>query len=427
MVWVFSSETDAMVLVLSGQNGNASRMPPQMNPQPTIPRGVWALGFVSLLMDISSEMIHSLLPLYLTVGLGASVLAVGVIEGVAEATALVVKAFSGSLSDALGRRKWIAAAGYGIGAFSKPLFALAQGPGLIFTARFLDRIGKGVRGAPRDALIADLTPPSIRGAAFGLRQSLDTIGAFTGPLLAMALMLAWNDDFRAVFWVAVVPAMLSFALIVFAVKDPVVAPGPVPARPPFHWHLARGLGPAFWAVTATGAALTLARFSEAFLVLRAQDLGLALAFAPLVLVGMSLVFALTAYPVGRLADRMPRSTLLAVGIALLVAADVVLAATQDLWGLAAGIVLWGLHMGCTQGLLAAMVADAAPQDRRGTAFGVFNLACGIAMLLSSVVAGALWHYIGPEATFVAGAAIAAGALGLTKFAGRGRPGPRAAP
>lgn len=382
-----------------------------MPPQPAIPRGVWILGFVSLLMDVSSEMIHALLPLYLTVGLGASALVVGLIEGVAEATTLIVKVFSGRLSDALGKRQRIAAFGYGLAAVSKPLFALATGPMLVFVARFADRIGKGIRGAPRDALIADLTHESIRGAAFGLRQSLDTLGAVAGPLLAMALMLAWNDDFRAVFWVAVFPALLSFALIAFAVRDPARAPA-IRKGEAFGWKLAHGLGVAFWIVTATGAAMTLARFSEAFLILRAQDLGAPIAFTPLVLVGMSAVYALAAYPAGRLADRIGPRKLLAAGLAFLVAADIVLATASGLGALAAGVVLWGLHMGFTQGLLAAMVANSAPADRRGTAFGVFNLASGIAMLAASVIAGALWHFVGPAASFWAGAVLAAASLAI---------------
>ena len=387
-----------------------------MTRPPAIPRGVWVLGFVSLLMDLSSEMVHALLPLYLTVGLGASALVVGVIEGVAEATALAVKVFSGVLSDRLGNRKWLTAAGYGLAALTKPLFALATGPGLVFTARFLDRIGKGIRGAPRDALIADLSPPAVRGAAFGLRQSLDTVGAVAGPLLAMALMLAWNDDFRAVFWVAVVPAVLSFLLVAFAVREPPrTQPSPA-SRPGLDRATLRALGPAFWAVTGLGAVLTLARFSEAFLVLRGENVGLAVALAPLVLVGMNVVYSAVAYPAGRLADRMSRRTLLALGIAALVAADVVLALSHSLAGLALGVLLWGLHMGLTQGLLAAMVADASPPQLRGTAFGVFNLASGVALLAASVVAGALWHFLGPAATFWAGAAFAAAALLLTRSA-----------
>ncbi|MDH5263232.1 MAG: MFS transporter [Betaproteobacteria bacterium] len=388
-----------------------------MNAPPSLPRTVWILGFVSLLMDISSEMIHSLLPLYLTVGLGASALAVGVIEGVAEATALAVRAFSGTLSDALGHRKWVAAAGYGLGAASKPLFALATGPWLVFGARFADRIGKGIRGAPRDALIADVTPPESRGAAYGLRQSLDTVGAFAGPLLAMALMLAWSNDFRAVFWVAVLPGALSFLLIAFAVREPPHGDG---ARPkvPFSWRAARGLGGAFWWVAAAGATLTLARFSEAFLLLRAENLGVALAWTPLVLVGMNAVFAAVAYPAGRLADRLGARGLLAMGTAVLVAADLTLAVATGVAALSAGVALWGIHMGLTQGLLSAMVAAAAPPERRGTAFGVFNLGCGIAMLAASVLAGALWHYVGPRATFIAGAALAAAAIAVTRCAAR---------
>jgi MFS family permease len=393
-----------------------------MSNAPAIPRGVWVLGFVSLLMDISSEMIHALLPLYLTVSLGASALVVGIIEGVAEATALVVKVFSGAISDRLRNRKWITAFGYGLAAFSKPFFAIATGPGLVFFARFLDRIGKGIRGAPRDALIADLTPASIRGAAFGLRQSLDTVGAFAGPLAAIALMLLWNDDFRAVFWVAVIPAILSFLLVAFAVHEPKVQDADSVARREklrFDRSILRQLGPAFWSVTAIGAALTLARFSEAFLILRAQNLGVEIAFTPLVLVAMNVVYAGTAYPVGRLADRMPPATLLAWGIACLIAADVVLALATGLAALAAGVLLWGLHMGLTQGLLSTMVAQAAPAHLRGTAFGVFNLASGAAMLAASAFAGALWHYVGPAATFWAGAVLAASSIAITRWRPKG--------
>ena len=382
-----------------------------------MPRTVWILGFVSLLMDVSSEMIHSLLPLYLTVGLGASALAVGVIEGVSEAAALAVKVFSGTLSDALRHRKWVAAAGYGLGALAKPLFALATGPWLVFGARFIDRIGKGIRGAPRDALIADVTPTASRGAAYGLRQSLDTVGALAGPLLAMALMLAWSNDFRAVFWVAVIPGALSFLLVALAVREPERKAGAAPAAP-FSWRAARGMGNAFWRVTAVGATLTLARFSEAFLVLRAENLGVALAWTPLVMVGMSAVYTATAYPAGRLMDRIGTRGLLATGVASLVAADLALAFATGIPALAAGVALWGLHMGLTQGLLAAMVAASAPRERLGTAFGVFNLACGGAMLVASVLAGALWQTLGPQSTFIAGAAFAAAAIAVMRFVAR---------
>ncbi|HET7730623.1 MAG TPA: MFS transporter [Usitatibacter sp.] len=395
-----------------------------MQSSAAIPRGVWVLGFVSMLTDISSEMIHALLPLYLTVGLGASALVVGLIEGVAEATALVVRIFSGTLSDRWRNRKWLTALGYGLAALTKPVFAMATGPGLVFFARFADRIGKGIRGAPRDALIADLTPPQIRGAAFGLRQSLDTVGGFTGPLLAMLLMLAWNDDFRAVFWVAVIPGLLAFALVVFGVREPqrpaaTAAAHTAEVKAPLAAML-RGLGRPFWSVAAVGGLLTLARFSEAFLILRGENLGLAVAYAPLVLVGMSAVYMVVAYPTGRIADRIGAEKLLLAGIAALAAADVVLAVSTSLAGLAAGVLLWGLHMGLTQGLLSAMVAHAAPAALRGTAFGAFNLVSGVAMLLASAIAGAVWHYVGPAATFWTGAALAAGAAAVTLPALRAR-------
>ena len=392
-----------------------------MKSHPAIPRGVWILGFVSLLMDVSSEMIHGLLPVYLTAVLGASALVVGLIEGVAESTALIVKVFSGALSDRWRKRQAIAATGYGLAALTKPLFALATGPGLVFLARFVDRIGKGIRGAPRDALIADFTPKEIRGAAFGLRQALDTVGAFAGPLLAIALMLAWHDNFRAVFWVAVVPGIASFLLIAFAVREPEApAEGKHAAKRDvrFDRETMRSLGRPFWGVAAAGAALTLARFSEAFLVLRAADLHLGEAYAPAVLVVMNVVYSLASYPVGRMADRMAPRTLLFWGVAFLIASDVTLAFATHLAVAWIGIALWGLHMGFTQGVLAAMVAHTAPVELRGTAFGVFNLASGIAMLVASAIAGALWSFVGPAATFWAGAFFALACGAITKLAVR---------
>jgi MFS family permease len=370
-----------------------------------MPRGVWVLGFVSLLMDVSSEMIHSLLPLFLVGTLGVSVLAVGLIEGVAEATALISKVFSGTLSDALRRRKALAVLGYAMGALSKPVFALASGAGVVVAARFVDRLGKGIRGAPRDALVADLVPPQIRGAAFGLRQSLDTVGAFVGPLLATGLMLLWANDFRAVFWVAVIPGVMAVLLLVFGVREPDHADPPAAAapRPWAAWHQ---LGRDYWGVVAIGAAFTLARFSEAFLVLRASQLGVPAAWVPLVMVAMNVVYAASAYPFGRLADRMSHRGLLALGLVVLVVADLSLAVAPGWPMLGLGVMLWGLHMGMSQGLLAAMVADTAPPERRGTAYGVFNLVCGVAMLLASAIAGVLWERIGPAGTFIGGAGFA---------------------
>ncbi len=374
-----------------------------------MPRGIWVLGFVSMFMDISSEMIHCLLPMFMVTSLGMSALSVGLIEGVAEATALIVRVFSGAWSDFLGKRKGLAVLGYGLGAVTKPLFALASGAGLIVTARVLDRLGKGIRGAPRDALVADIAPAELRGAAFGLRQSLDTVGAFTGPLLAVGLMLLWANDFRAVFWVAVIPAVLSVALLVVGVREPVSPARAARINPIQRANLQR-LSASYWWVVAVGAMFTLARFSEAFLILRAHDLGVAMAWVPLVLVAMNLVYAACAYPFGWLSDRVSHTKLLAAGTVVLIAADLVLATGDDLFSLLLGVGLWGVHMGMTQGLLATMVANTAPADLRGTAFGVFNLVSGLALLLASVLAGWLWDTHGAASTFYAGAALACTAL-----------------
>jgi MFS family permease len=366
-----------------------------------LPRGIWVLGFVSMLMDISSEMIHALLPVYLVTVLGASTLTVGFIEGIAEATAAITKIFSGALSDWLGRRKLLAALGYGLAALTKPLFPLAPSVGWLVAARFIDRVGKGIRGAPRDALIADISPAGLRGASFGLRQSLDTVGAFVGPLAAIGLMWWTSDHFAAVFWVAVVPAFLSFGLIAFAVNEPAPDASREPAKNPLNTAAMRQLGPTYWRVVAVGVVFTLARFSEAFLILRAQNIGLHAMWVPAVLVLMNIVYALSAYPAGVLSDRINRTALLALGLVVLAGADLVLAL---------GVVLWGLHMGLTQGLLSALVADTAPPALRGTAFGYFNLFTGLAMLAASVIAGALWDAYGPVSTFLAGLGFALAAL-----------------
>jgi MFS family permease len=367
------------------------------------------LGFVSMLMDISSEMVHSLLPMFLVGSLGVSVLVVGLIEGLAEATALIVKVFSGSLSDYLGRRKGLAVLGYALGALSKPLFALSSGAGLVITARLIDRVGKGIRGAPRDALVADIAPPEVRGAAFGLRQSLDTVGAFTGPLLAVGLMLLWANDFRAVFWVAVIPGLLSVLLLMVGVTEP-ERHANAPRTNPINRANMRRLSAAYWWVVGIGAVFTLARFSEAFLVLRALQLGVAMAWVPLVMVAMNVVYAASAYPFGWLSDRVSHSRLLVAGLLVLILADAVLAVSTDWVSLLIGVALWGVHMGMTQGLLATMVADTAPADLRGTAFGLFNLVSGVAMLVASVVAGWLWETQGASFTFVGGGVFAVLAL-----------------
>jgi MFS family permease len=373
-----------------------------------LPGTVWALGFTSLFMDISSELIHGLLPLFLMVSLGASAAVLGLVEGIAEASAQIARVFSGWLSDTLQRRKALAVAGYGLAAITKPLFPLAHAVWLVAFARLLDRIGKGVRGAPRDALVADVTPPAQRGAAFGLRQSLDTVGATLGPLLAIGLMVLLNDDIRAVLWFAVIPAVISVAILMIFVKEP--APQTKEKRVPIKAREVGELGRFYWFVVAAGAVFTLARFSEAFLVIRAYELGLALALAPAVIAVMSLVFAVSAYPAGRLHDRFGARPLLVAGLAVLIAADLFLAFGEGLPAIFLGIGLWGLHMGLTQGVLSALVAHAAPARLRGTAFGLFGLVTGIAALVASVAAGILWEVVAPEATFLTGAGFAAVAL-----------------
>lgn len=373
---------------------------------PKISRTVWTLGLVSMFMDISSEIIHALLPLFLTVTLGASVVLVGVIDGIAEATASISKVFSGYLSDRIRRRKPLILLGYGLGALSKPLFALAGGPIPVLGARFIDRIGKGLRGAPRDALVADVTPLEIRGRAYGLRQALDTVGAFAGPLAAIGLMAIFSDDIRAVFWVAAGPGLAAVLLVVFGIEGRREKSVHAVAHAPLRVADLRQLDRGFWAVVGIGVLFTMARFSEAFLILKANDDGLPMALAPLVLVAMNLVYSLGAYPAGALADNGGAQRPLLYGLGCLVAADFFMASRLGLVGTFAGIALWGGHMALTQGLLAQLVAERAPEALRGSAFGIFNLATGITMLAASILAGALWDYAGPSATFIAGGGFA---------------------
>jgi MFS family permease len=388
----------------------------KQNTMLQIPAGVWALGFVSLLMDVSSEMVHSLLPMFMVGTLGASALTVGIIEGLAESTALIVKVFSGVLSDYWGKRKSLAVVGYTIGALCKPVFALAPSLGWVVAARLTDRVGKGIRGAPRDALVADITPEAVRGAAFGLRQSMDTVGAFTGPLIGAGLMWWWADDFRSVFLFALIPGLLAVAVLVLGVKEP-VAPAKAKRTNPIRKENLKRLGAPYWWVVAVGSIFTLARFSEAFLVLRAQQSGIAMALVPLVMVAMNAVYAACAYPFGWLSDRVSHRLLLALGLLVLLLADGVLAYSSDWPVVLLGVALWGVHMGMTQGLLATMVADVAPADLRGTAYGFFNLMCGIAMLIASVMAGWMWEGYGAASTFYAGAVFCVLALATLASAG----------
>jgi len=401
---------------------NSSRSSPAaLGAFRALPAGIWALGFVSMFMDISSELIHSLLPLFMATILGASMTTIGLIEGVAEATAAITKIFSGAISDYLGKRKLLAGLGYGLAAVTKPIFPLATTIGWVFAARFLDRIGKGIRGAPRDALVADITPCELRGAAYGLRQSLDTIGAFIGPLIAVVFMVWFANDIRGVLWVAVVPAFIAVALLVCGVHDPKhIVGGKSGTRSPLIFADATRLPLRYWLVVLLGAVFTLARFSEAFLVLRGQDVGLALGYVPLVLIVMNVIYTATAYPAGVAADHLSRRMLLIVGLSMLVAAEVVLAAAASPLLVFIGAALWGSHMGLTQGLFAKLVADNAPAEIRGTAFGIFNLIGGGALLLANVVAGVLWSTFGSPTAFLTGAAFAMLAIfGL--FAYRGKP------
>lgn len=393
--------------------------PVRAAPRPAIPRTIWTLGLVSLFTDMGSEMVHGLLPLLLAGGLGASALVIGLIEGAAEALVLVTKVFSGYLSDALGRRKPLVLLGYGLAAASKPLFPLAGSIATVAGARMLDRFGKGIRGAPRDAMVGDLAPEAVRGAAFGLRQSMDTVGAVIGPLLAVGLMALFADDIRTVLWFAVVPGMVS-VLLLLRVPEPSDGVRHTARLPLSREGLAR-LGPSFWRLAALGALVALARFSEAFLVLRAADVGVPLTFVPLVLVAMSIVYSLTAYPAGRLSDAVGRRGMLVAGMAALVAADLALALAHGPGLLFVGIALWGLHMGLTQGTLASMVADVAPRAYRATAFGVFNLLSGAGLLVASGIAGGLWDSFGPASTFGFGALVAAVATLAALAGARGTP------
>ena len=387
-----------------------------------LPRGIWVLGFVSMFMDISSELVHSLLPIFMATVLGASMVTIGIVEGVAEGAAAIAKVFSGAISDYFGKRKFPTVVGYALSAMTKPIFPLATTIGWVFGARFVDRIGKGIRGAPRDALVADIAPPQLRGAAYGLRQSLDSVGAFVGPLLAVIFMIWLANDIKSVLWVAVVPAFLAVFLLIIAVREPESSERAVGSRKHLTLTDAKRLPRRYWHIVALGAVFTLARFSEAFLILRAQDVGLAVGYVPAIMIVMNIVYSIFAYPAGAAADRLSARTLLVFGLGVLVAADVVLAVAASSWSVFLGAAFWGLHMAFTQGLLSKLVADTAPTDLRGTAFGVFNLVSGGALLLASVIAGLLWSAFDASATFIAGASFAAlAAMGLLLY----RPNPRA--
>jgi len=381
-----------------------------VSSRPPLPRNVWVLGFVSLFMDLSSEIYHALLPAFITIVLGLPATALGAIDGVAEATANFAKLLSGRLSDRTQRRKpWIMG-GYGLAALSKPLFPLASSAPLVMLARFADRVGKGIRGSPRDAMIADETPPEMRGRAFGLRQALDTAGALLAPLAAIGLMALLASNIRAVFWIAIIPAAISFLLAWLALREPErrVAPQKKPAL----FAGFRELNKDTKRLLQVGFLFTLARFSEAFLILKGIDIGLSEALSPLTLAIFNLVYVALAYPAGALSDRMSPRSILMAGMLVLIAGNAVLAETSSFLGLVLGTALWGAHMALTQGIFARMIADSAPQELRATSFGAFYFVSGIAGLLASLGAGWLWDERGSSATFLTSAGIAAVALAM---------------
>ena len=392
-----------------------------MRPVSKLPRNVWILGFVSLLMDLSSEIYHALLPAFITVTLALPVLALGAIDGIAEATASFAKLASGRLSDRSGRRKPWVLLGYGLAALSKPLFPIAQGALELMGARFADRVGKGIRGAPRDAIIADETAPELRGRAFGLRQALDTIGALIAPLAAVGLMLLFMNDIRTVFWIAAVPAAFSFLLALVAVKEPVTRWTTDKVQPFFRGF--RDLDKPTRRLLAVAFLFALARFSEGFLILRAIDIGVSATLSPLALVAFNVGFLALAYPAGSLSDRMSPRTILIAGMGVLIAANLLLAQDIGIAGLTIGILLWGAHMALTQGIFARMIADVAPDHLRATSFGAFHFVSGIGTLLASVAAGFIWDRDGAAMTFLAGAGAAAVALTMLSLITEARPSP----
>ena len=382
----------------------------RVSPRPSLPRNVWVLGFVSLFMDLSSEVYHALLPAFITLVLGLPATALGAIDGIAEATANFAKLFSGRLSDrSLRRKPWIMG-GYGLAALSKPLFPLASSAPMIMAARFADRIGKGIRGSPRDAMIADETAPEIRGRAFGLRQALDTAGALLAPLLAIGLMALLASNIRAVFWLAAIPAGISFLLAWLVLREPEQRLAPIKKSPFFSGF--RQLDKETKRLLQVGFLFTLARFSEGFLILKGIDIGLSEAMSPLTLAIFNLAYVALAYPAGSLSDRMSPRLILIAGMAVLVAGDLVLAKTNSFPGLVLGTVLWGTHMALTQGIFARMIADSAPEELRATSFGAFYFVSGIGGLFASLGAGWLWDRQGPESTFLTSAGVAAAALAM---------------
>ena len=396
-------------------------MSTRVSGRPPIPRNVWILGFISLFMDLSSEIYHALLPAFITIALGLPATALGAIDGIAEATANFSKLFSGRFSDrSLKRKPWVMA-GYGIAAVSKPLFPLAASAPAVMTARFFDRIGKGIRGAPRDAMLADESPPEIRGRAFGLRQTLDTIGALAAPLVAIGLMALFAGNIRSVFWIAIIPAAISFLLAALALREPEQHLAPLKRSPFFAGF--RDLNKDTKRLLQVGFLFTLARFSESFLILKGIEVGLSGALSPLTLAMFNLAFVVLAYPAGALSDKMSPRAIIMVGIIVLIAGNLIFATTSGFSGLTLGAILWGAHMAMTQGIFSRMIADSAPEHLRATSFGAFWFVTGFATILASLGAGWLWDREGSSAVFLMSAAIAAAAFAMLSLLSDEHPRP----
>nr|WP_200892490.1 MFS transporter [Aliterella atlantica] len=379
---------------------------------PPLPRQVWVLGWVSLLMDIGSKMIQSVLPLFLVSMLGASLVTVGAIEGIAEVTAAGLKVGSGLISDRGGQhRKWSAVLGYGFSALMIPLYPIATSPGWILAARMGDRMGKGIRVAPRNALVADATPEHQRGAAYGLRYTLDTIGALLGPIVATILLAVSRQNTRLVFWAAMIPAFLAVGLLIWGIQAPPFAqPSSKSKASGLRWQSLQQLGVNYWHLVVVVCLFNLGNSSDAFLLLKAKDVGISFTAVPLVLTAIHAGSAVSAYPAGWLSDRLSRRNVFLVGLGLFALTYGGLAIARQPWQVWLLLGLYGLYQGITQGVLLAMVAATITPMSRGTAFSFLSLVAGFSLLLASLLAGWLWQQIGSWAAFGLGSASAIAAI-----------------
>jgi MFS family permease len=367
-----------------------------------IARNVYALSAVSFFTDASSEMIYPLLPVFLTVTLGASAESLGIIEGAAETTAALLKLASGWWSDRVRRRKPLIAFGYGLASAARPLVAIAQSAGQVLAIRVTDRVGKGIRGAPRDALIADSVDPSVRGKAFGIQRTSDHAGAVVGPLLAFAVLNWWHTPLRKVFWLAAIPGAIALAIAIFVVQEQHAEPASkesVATSPSL-------LPKRFWGVLGAITLFTLGNSTDAFLLLRATQLGVPVALAPILWAMLHVVKSSTSTPGGVLSDRVGRKPTVVAGWMIYAVVYLGFARATAAWHAWALFAVYGVYFGLAEGPERALVADIVPGGRRGTAFGWYNLSIGIAALPASIVFGWIWDRSGPHTAFLFGAAIA---------------------